>query len=306
MSQARDFFISYTGADLPWARWIAWELEAAGYTTILQDWDFQAGANFVLEMHRAAQEAKHTVALLSPRYLEAPYTQPEWAAALGGDPTGTDRQLVPVRIEECKPDGLLAAVVYIDLVGLDEADARERLRERIAATLRVRSKPRVAPSAPMRPRAAAADQPRFATALPPVWNVPYRRNPAFTGRKDVLATLAWQLGQGAAAAVTQAIQGAGGIGKTAVATEYAWRHRADFDVVWWVQAEEPTTLVGDLAELAAALSLPEAAQADQQLAVGAVRRWLEDHDRWLLVLDNAQGPQTATGLRAPLERLGAC
>ena len=70
-----------------------------------------------------------------------------------------------------------------------------------------------------------------------------------------------------------------------------------------MQAEEPTTLVGDLADLAAAMELPEAAQADQQLAVGAVRRWLEDHDRWLLVLDNAQGPQTATGLLAPLEYL---
>jgi TIR domain len=27
----RDFFISYRSADQPWAEWIAWELEAAGY-----------------------------------------------------------------------------------------------------------------------------------------------------------------------------------------------------------------------------------------------------------------------------------
>jgi hypothetical protein len=53
--ERRDFFISYTGADLSWARWIAWELEVAGYSTVFQEWDFQAGANFVLEMHRAAQ-----------------------------------------------------------------------------------------------------------------------------------------------------------------------------------------------------------------------------------------------------------
>jgi len=99
----KDFFISYTGADLPWARWIAWELEAAGYTTILQDWDFQPGANFILEMDRATRETERTVALLSPRYLEALYTQPEWAARLVGDPKGSERRLVPVRIEECKP-----------------------------------------------------------------------------------------------------------------------------------------------------------------------------------------------------------
>jgi hypothetical protein len=33
---ARDFFISYTSADLAWAEWIAWELEDVGYTTLIQ------------------------------------------------------------------------------------------------------------------------------------------------------------------------------------------------------------------------------------------------------------------------------
>jgi hypothetical protein len=141
MAQVRDFFISHAGADLPCVHQIAWKLEAAGYTTILQDWDFQPGANFILEMDRGTRETKRTVALLSPRYLEALYTQPEWAARLVGDPKGAERRLVPVRIEECKPHGLLGPLVYIDLVGLDEADAREGLRERIASTIRGRSKP---------------------------------------------------------------------------------------------------------------------------------------------------------------------
>ena len=36
----KDFFISHNKADKAWAEWIAWELEAAGYSTILQAWDF--------------------------------------------------------------------------------------------------------------------------------------------------------------------------------------------------------------------------------------------------------------------------
>jgi hypothetical protein len=52
-----------------------------------------------------------------------------------------------------------------------------------------------------------------------------------------------------------------------------------------------------------ALRLAEPGQADQQLAALAVRRWLDDHDRWLLVLDNAQAPDAATGLDALLARL---
>src|SRR5262245_28780269 len=53
----KDFFISYNKADRGWAEWIAWQLESAEYTTIIQIWDFGAGSNFVLEMHRALVEA---------------------------------------------------------------------------------------------------------------------------------------------------------------------------------------------------------------------------------------------------------
>jgi hypothetical protein len=39
--ERRDFFISYTSADRAWVEWIAWELEAAGYRTLIQAWDFR-------------------------------------------------------------------------------------------------------------------------------------------------------------------------------------------------------------------------------------------------------------------------
>jgi tetratricopeptide (TPR) repeat protein len=93
------------------------------------------------------------------------------------------------------------------------------------------------------------------------------------------------------------------VGKTTLAVEYAYRHRSQFDTVWWVRAEQPVTLLGDLAELGAAVGLAEAGQPDQQLAVAGVRRWLADHDRWLLILDNAGAPEGPSGLRAPLGRL---
>jgi hypothetical protein len=41
MKKEKDFFISYTGKDRPWAEWIAWHLEnRGGYSTIIQAWDF--------------------------------------------------------------------------------------------------------------------------------------------------------------------------------------------------------------------------------------------------------------------------
>lgn len=302
----REFFLSFAGADRPWATWLLAELDAAGYSSVSQLRDFVAGANFMVEMDQAARRARRTLGVLSATALKAPYVRQEWAHRLAADPTGEQRALVLVRVEPCEPEGLLGPVVYIDLVGLDEAAARARLREELVTAVRgQRPLPANQEFPGGSPKAVVAhvERPRFPTALPPVWNLPYRRNLTFTGREAELATLAGQLGQVRTAAVTQVIQGGGGIGKTTLAAEYAWRHRAEFEVVWWIRAEEPATLVGDYAELAAALGLPEAALAEQQAVVRAVRRWLQGHDRWLLVLDNAGGPQAATGLLAPLAHL---
>jgi hypothetical protein len=123
----KDFFISYTRTDQAWAEWIAWTLETAGFSTVIQAWDFLAGSNFVLEMQRAATEANRTIAVLSQKYLESSFTQPEWAAAFAQDPQGKKQKLVPVRIEACQLTGLLASIVYLDLVGLPENDARTAL-----------------------------------------------------------------------------------------------------------------------------------------------------------------------------------
>jgi tetratricopeptide (TPR) repeat protein len=228
----------------------------------------------------------------------------EWRPAFKADPTGEARRLLPVRVEACEPAGLLADRVWIDVVGLEEATARTKLLEEVAAALRGHARPTTRPRFPRASApTVAAERPRFPTALPPVWNVPYRRNRTFTGRDQLLGDLAAQPAAGGIAAGIHVLHGGGGVGKTTLAVEYAYRYRARFASVWWVRAEQPATLVGDYAELAGAVALEGAGQADQQLAVLAVRRWLEDHDRWLLILDNAEDPEAPSGLRAPLARL---
>ncbi len=112
-------------------RSIAQQLEGAGFSTVIQAWDFGAGENFILAMQKAATEAKRTIAVLSPDYVSAIFTQPEWAAAFVQDPTGSKRQLIPVRVRPVELTGLWAAIVYINLVGLGEADAKRTLLEQI-------------------------------------------------------------------------------------------------------------------------------------------------------------------------------
>jgi tetratricopeptide (TPR) repeat protein len=137
---------------------------------------------------------------------------------------------------------------------------------------------------------------RSPSSLPQVWNVPYPRNRSFTGREDLMEELAAGLGGGTATAIIQAIAGLGGVGKTSLAVEYAYRQQAAFDVVWWLRAEEPATLLGDFTALADALNLPERTQTDPAVVVPAVHRWLAGHDRWLLVFDNVTRPEDVTSL----------
>ncbi|MGE0127769.1 MAG: toll/interleukin-1 receptor domain-containing protein [Blastocatellales bacterium] len=114
----KDFFISYTSADGAWAEWIAWQLEDAGYSVIIQVWDFRPGSDFIAEMDRATREAQRTIAVLSQKYLRSRFTQAEWGAAF------QKGNLLPVRIQDFDVEGLLSARVYIDLAGKDEATAR--------------------------------------------------------------------------------------------------------------------------------------------------------------------------------------
>lgn len=143
--EIKDFFVSYNRADSKWAEWVAWQLEDAGFTTILQSWDFRPGSNFVLEMDRATKEASRTIAVLSPDYLTSSFTPSEWATAFSRDPTGEKGCLLPIRVRECQLEGLLRQIVYVDLIGQNEVDAKRLLLEGVRST---RAKPQQAPTFP--------------------------------------------------------------------------------------------------------------------------------------------------------------
>jgi TIR domain/Tetratricopeptide repeat len=274
----------------------SWQLIDAGYTVELDVWDWAAGRNFVTAMSGALVRADRVVALFSAAYFEPErYTTEEWLASLVHMPGVTAGRLVPVRVEEVPADlvpPLLRPLVSRDVFGVAEEQARCVLLAAVADPTR----PASAPGFPGRPgplsRLGGA-RPRLPGVLPPVWgNVP-PRNPGFTGRDQMLADVRSALLSGGRA-VVQALAGMGGVDKTQLAAEYAYRFTSGYDVVWWIAAEQAGLIGEQVAALAAELGCA-APDADLDTAGRAALGELWRRDRWLLVFDNAEAPQDLAG-----------
>jgi tetratricopeptide (TPR) repeat protein len=129
-------------------------------------------------------------------------------------------------------------------------------------------------------------------ALPTIWDIPLARNPFFVGRDQELEDLHMQLQRSNTAAIgqTRAISGLGGIGKTQIAVEYAYRYFQDYQAVLWARADSNESLNSSYGRIAMLLDLLEKDTREQEIIVEAVKTWLRRHQGWLLILDNADEP----------------
>ena len=138
-------------------------------------------------------------------------------------------------------------------------------------------------------------------ALPAIWNIPYPRNPFFLGRDTELLHIHQNLQTGQATALSQpqAISGLGGIGKTQLALEYAYRFHQDYQAILWARAESIEALISSYVAIASLLQLPEREARKQEIIVQDVKAWLQMHRGWLLILDNADELAMLPGFLPP-------
>ncbi|MFC1429807.1 FxSxx-COOH system tetratricopeptide repeat protein [Streptacidiphilus sp. N1-3] len=277
-----ELFVSHAGADRAWAEWVAWELTDAGHTVELDAWHWAAGDNFIAKMNDALAGGARMVALLSEAYFEpSRFTTEEWTAVLAAK-----EQLVPLRIDATAPLPLFRALLAPALYGLPEAEARTVLLRAVAGAP---GRPGSRPPFPTNAGRLRTSGPRLPGSLPPVWNIPLR-NPGFMGRDGMLVRLREALTAAGGRPVTvHALNGRGGLGKTQLAIEYAHRFAGEYELAWWINAEDPALVPDQLAALAVKTG---AAQPDTPPteACQALTEELRTRARWLLVFDNAEEP----------------
>jgi hypothetical protein len=135
--------------------------------------------------------------------------------------------------------------------------------------------------------------------VPTVWgNVP-QRNKNFTGREDLLLELRERVTGDVTAVLAHALHGMGGVGKTQLAIEYAYRYMSDYEVIWWIPADQIALVRSSLAALAPRLGLEDIAPGRVEDAVSAVFDALrrgEPYERWLIIFDNADQPEEVRDL----------
>lgn len=283
----KDFFISYAPADSKWAEWIAWQLENKQYKVTLDMWDFRPGSNNILELNKAVTETEHTIAVLSPHYVDVFRTQPEWTVAFKRDASGEQRRLIPVKVQPCEADGLFGAIEFINLVGKDEEAALDQLALGIKG---IRSKPVVAP--------------RFPGSKPQIVGIQLKNNPIFAGRERVLASVHTILHTDAIVALTGTLTASEeSVGKTEVAKEYLYRYQSDYTVVLWIQDNplDPSLapFLQSIRNIAHELGLLVQDASDDMEVLFALQDWLNNHTDWFLILDGVKDLQTVENLLPP-------
>ncbi len=287
-----DVFLSHNSKDKPVVRQIAEALKGRELRVWLDEWELVPGRRWIPELEKAIQTTK-TAAVMVGESGFGRWEQPEYEAALS-EFVNRGLPVIPVLLpgapEKPTLPLFLTGFTWVDLRGGPTEEGLDRLEWGITGRKPNREKENRGSSAPR------------------LHNLPFLPlGDLLKGRDKELQHLIANLQSSAqATAITQAIHGLGGIGKTRLAAEYALRSGDRYDTALFVVADSPEALRSGLASLArpGLLNLPEYEAGAEAKTVEAVLVWLRDHSRWLLILDNIDTEEAAKAIREILSQLG--
>jgi tetratricopeptide (TPR) repeat protein len=269
----RTVFISYTKKDEDWAMMIGSELEQMGHSVVSMYKGFQG--NFIFRIKEAYDKCDDIILIYSPEYEQSGYCKHEMTVALKMVMEGYKVKVHPIKVDPYRLHNFYSILSYIDLsvYAPGSPEVRSYFREEI-------SKKFGEPSSGKRPNT--------------IHNLPLRI-PNFTGRKHIIENLHRLFTSETCEHSIQALIGLGGVGKTMISLEYAYTYFTQYTVIGFFHAEEKTALQQEFSELAKRLQLPEAQLDNIDYHIAALRRYLEEHDQWLLIFDNATAPADLYG-----------
>jgi tetratricopeptide (TPR) repeat protein len=271
-----NVFISYSHSDNEFVDRLEADIRQRGYGTWMDRLGLAGGHKWRRELQGALDRSQVVLVVLSPEAAASEYVQSEYGYAFD-----EGKLVIPLYYRTCK--------VPMELRGIQWIDFQQSYEQGLEALVHALGGEGSTTSPPASSQHSKASQAKSEAAVEAPWNVPFARNPFFIGRDALLEQVHEQFHRAQPATPNHALalSGLGGIGKTQIAVEYAYRYRDEYRAVFWVHADSRETLVADFIALARLLDLPEQDAQDQMRIVGAGKRWMEQHEGWLLILNNA-------------------
>lgn len=122
----------------------------------------------------------------------------------------------------------------------------------------------------------------------PFNNLPFKKNPNFTGRKEILEKIRESFELGQYISLTQSVTGLGGVGKTQIALEYAFRYGYLYETIWWVNAESSQTIMESYTSFVYKNKHIDKNLIEKEIILEAVWNWMSRNNNWLFIYDNAE------------------
>ena len=287
-----DVFISHASEDTEWCEQLAVRLRDEGIVVWFDKWQMQnAGIDLIEGMEEGLQKSRRALLILTPEYLRADkiWTTAERRYITHQNITGRNEFAIPLVLEDCKLPPFLEPLKFLDF---RNPAAYEVNFQQIVSMLK---------------GAAHDDDTRtlgfISNAVPQPGQLPrnsflpYDWNPHFVGRHDELKKIHKMLNGDTNAAAGNnlvgkaAIMGLGGIGKTQLAIEYAFRFgRYYTGGVLWLNAASSEDFQASLASLAIPMGLNLPADVSAKIGAMRVLTELQRPDPRLLILDNVDDP----------------
>jgi len=290
-----DVFLSHNGKDKPAVEILAHKLEAKGFTVWLDKWNLIPGEPWQEGLEEALDNCQTYTVFVGPSGI-GPWENEEMRVAIEERVKDKKRRVIPVLLPGA-PDNtslklprFLTRLTWVDFrSGINDEDTIYRLECGIKG---VAPKPLTKSES----TTSTSDTPPVGD-LPLGSYLPFSPNPLFTGRVEDLRKLADALVNHASAGtvITQAITGMGGLGKTQLAVEFAYRYGNQFQGVHWLNLADPTTLDSEIASCGQKMGLDNWPE-DQPSQVALTEFTWKSQGPRLLILDNFEDVANANNV----------